>query len=333
MSIQSVPGSSSGSTLVSLTMAHSNTHTEPVIVTNIALHPGHSRHEPYFSGDRSMPGGHESITDMSKYVKWGYAPHTEPKLPFVLKQHEAFATVLSIEAGEDLRSRLFYSPVSVTAMIGREDHEEGADDTTNTGVVVVVSADAAWETGRIAVEPANAFRIDMSLDDSSCYVGAPLVVTLKVLNLGTETRDLMLLIAKDDESRSHSTHKGTGIQSPRSSISGSNAAALQLQSPKANTVNAAVVAESGGYVFGVWGLSGDDDGTTRHNRDHELLAVDAALLIGEVKGQHSVDAELRFVPLREGTLDVPNLKLYDKIEGKWYNCNHMLKIVAANKGE
>lgn len=95
--------------------------------------------------------------------------------------------------------------------------------------------------------------------------------------------------------------------------------------------NTAVVSEVNGYTFGVWGLAGDDDGTTRHHRDHELLAVDAALLLGEVKGQHSIEAELRFVPLREGTLDVPNLKLYDKRGGRWYNCVHTLKIVAAAK--
>jgi hypothetical protein len=93
----------------------------------------------------------------------------------------------------------------------------------------------------------------------------------------------------------------------------------------------AVVSEVNGYTFGVWGLSHGDDGTTRHHRDHELLAVDAALLLGEVKGQHSIEAELRFVPLREGTLDVPNLKLYDKRAARWYNCVHTLKIVAAAK--
>ena len=60
---------------------------------------------------------------------------------------------------------------------------------------------------------------------------------------------------------------------------------------------------------------------------------DAALLLGEVKGQHSIEAELRFVPLTEGTLDVPNLKLYDKRGMKWYNCVHTLKIVAASKEE
>jgi hypothetical protein len=123
----------------------------------------------------------------------------------------------------------------------------------------------------------------------------------------------MLLMAKDEEK------------------AGSITAASM--SNKQGSVNTAVVSEVNGYTFGVWGLSGDDDGTTRHNRDSELLAVDAALLLGEVKGQHSVDAELRFVPLREGTLDVPNLKLYDKTEGKWYNCMHMLKIVVAAKSE
>ena len=238
------------------------------------------------------------VIDMSQYVKWGFVGGTEPNLPLTIKRHEAYSTVLTIDAGEDLRSRSFFSPISVTAAV-------------DSGSSVVESADAQWTTGRVAVEPADAFRIDLSLQQSSaCYVGAPLVVALRVLNLSTETRDLMLLMAKDDET--------------------SNAS---LATPKHGSVNTAIVSEVNGYTFGVWGLSSDDDGTIRHNRDHELLAVDAALLLGEVKAQHSVDAELRFVPLREGTLDVPNLKLYDKTEGKWYNCMHMLKIVAAAKAE
>jgi hypothetical protein len=219
-----------------------------------------------------------------------------------LHPHEAYSTVLTIEAGEDLRSRAFFSPISVTAVV--------------LDVSVVETTSTQWTTGRIAVEPADAFRIDLSLQQQpgeACHVGAPLVVSLKVLNLSTETRDLMLLMAKDEEK------------------AGSITAASM--SNKQGSVNTAVVSEVNGYTFGVWGLSGDDDGTTRHNRDSELLAVDAALLLGEVKGQHSVDAELRFVPLREGTLDVPNLKLYDKTEGKWYNCMHMLKIVVAAKSE
>ena len=97
---------------------------------------------------------------------------------------------------------------------------------------------------------------------------------------------------------------------------------------KDEAVNSAVVSEINGYTFGVWGISGQDDGTVRLNRDHELLAVDGALLLGELLGQHAIDAELRFVPLREGRLKVPNWKLYDKATGKWYTCVHNLCVVA-----
>ena len=45
IAIHSVPGPTVGSTFVSLTIRHSNTHAEPVSITNIALHPGHSRQE------------------------------------------------------------------------------------------------------------------------------------------------------------------------------------------------------------------------------------------------------------------------------------------------
>mmetsp|Transcript_7831 Transcript_7831/g.11958 ORF Transcript_7831/g.11958 Transcript_7831/m.11958 type:complete len:716 (+) Transcript_7831:47-2194(+) len=370
VSVQTVNGSSCGSTLVQIKIQHSNTHAEPVTITNIAMHPGHSREDvsmTHMSGapphkDRSMPGGQYYVTDMSKFVQWGYAPRTEPKLPLTLQPHDAYSTVLIIDAGEDLRSRFFVSPISVTAVVGK--HHYGATPTTTEEedtpgnnrrfkkTSVVVAADTPWTTGRVAVEPADAFRVDMSINQSECYVGAPLVVSLRVLNLSQETRDLMLLMAKDAEKDSQQNHHhyqnnnnyaggggGSNMSSTRS-VGGNNGGAgngttmmhTNSATPqKSGSVNTAVVSEVNGYTFGVWGLSGDDDGTTRHNRDHELLAVDAALLLGEVKGQHSVDAELRFVPLREGTLDVPNLKLYDKMNGKWYNCVHMLKIVAATK--
>jgi hypothetical protein len=71
------------------------------------------------------------------------------------------------------------------------------------------------------------------------------------------------------------------------------------------------------------------DGTIWHKRDNELLAVDSALLLGEVKSQQAVDAQIRFVPLKEGTLRIPDFKLYDKKEGRWYNCPHKLRVVAA----
>jgi hypothetical protein len=166
-----------------------------------------------------------------------------------------------------------------------------------------------------------------------------------------EPRDLMLLMAKDGEGRKNELQwerpvEGRRARTKQRSVEHADATRGttlrnrtnelyhqgDVSSTKENQLfSTAVVSEVNGYTFGVWGLSGDDDGTTRHHRDHELLAVDAALLLGEVKGQHSIEAELRFVPLREGTLDVPNLKLYDKRGAKWYNCVHTLKIVAAAK--
>jgi len=97
---------------------------------------------------------------------------------------------------------------------------------------------------------------------------------------------------------------------------------------KEEAVNAAVVSEANGYTFGVWGISAGDNGTVQLNRDHELLAIDTALVLGDLQGQHAVDAELRFVPLRSGRLKVPNFKLYDKAANRWYNYAHDFCIIA-----
>jgi hypothetical protein len=254
-----------------------------------------------------MLSGSNAVIDMTRHVRWTYAQGTAPTLPITLLPYEAINTVIQIDAGEDLRSRTFLSPVAVTAVV--------LDNNNHFSTASVITADAVWTTERVAVVPADALRVDLTLRDSRYKVGAPLVISIRVLNLSNEDRNLMLLMAKDERNNGDTSSSNRGLGS-RSSTRG-------------YAVNTAVVSEVNGYTFGVWGLSGDDDGTTRQNRDHELLAVDAALLLGDVKGQHSVEAELRFVPLREGTLDVPNLKLYDKAHGKWYNCIHCLKIIAA----
>ena len=404
----------SGATLVSVIVSHSNQHDEDVTVTNLAIHPGHSR--PWnpqmaaaefqrqqgrgLSSGRSRSGnsvasnslasstgsrasvvedatvspsgshlhntsilaGHNAVLDLSTSARWGYAPGTAPPLPLILKPRESVATVLQIDAGENLRTRGYISPVAVTAVVGAKESDAGdaGGATAASGelvdpiktlavpvqVPVMVSTDARWTTARLAVEPADAFRVDLSLvgSASTCKVGAPVVVSLRVMNLSSETKDLMLLMAKDEESSRDKDGGGLGFggfsrryrKNPHGSSSASvqsfvTAGSVPLVGGRPSTshgVNTAVVSEVNGYTFGVWGLSGDDDGTSRHNRDHELLAVDAALLLGEVKAQHAIEAELRFVPLREGTLDVPNLKLYDKLGGRWYNTIHLLKLVA-----
>jgi hypothetical protein len=295
ISIKSVASSFNGSTFVSLKMMHSNTHAEPVTITNIALHPGHSRQDALFLKDRSMPGGERSVVDLSRHVQWGYAPQTEPQLPLTLQPHDAHTTVIIVNATDDLRSRTFASPISVTAVVGVEKNDASRHPS------VVVAADALWSTRHVVVKPSDAFRIDVSLQENSCCVRVPFTVSLRVLNLGEKTRDLMLIMAKEDEDET-------------------------------STPDVPSVAEVNGYSFGVWGLSGcdaDDKGTVWHKRDNELLAIDSALLLGEVKSQQTVDAQIRFVPLKEGTLRIPDFKLYDKKEGRWYNCPHKLRVVAA----
>ncbi|KAL3791053.1 hypothetical protein ACHAW5_002830 [Stephanodiscus triporus] len=236
---------------------------------------------------KSMQGGELSVIDMSRRVRWGYAPGSAPDLPLVLGPHEAFATVMQIDAGEDVRSRAFLSPISVNATIG------------DGGERIMVAADARWTSSRVGVENSDAFRVDMSLRGglaTACRVGAPLVVSLRVLNLSMEPRDLMLLMAKDGEGRESGLRwerpaaEGRRIRRTGRVDGGGGIRKLLHQNLKdpsrakeSHRFNTAVVSEVNGYTFGVWGLSGDDDGTTRHHRDHELLAVDAALLLGEVK--------------------------------------------------
>jgi hypothetical protein len=376
LTVREVSGAraASGSTLVEITVAHcTRWHKEKVTVTGIAFHPGQSRlwesnfdhsDEDHFDRDdssvdgpisqtsrnsdgakgKSMQGGELSVVDMSRRCRWGFLPGSAPELPLELGPHEAYSTVIQIDAGEDVRSRVFNSPVTVNAMIGNCSSPTSSNINDGTKRVMV-TADARWTSSRVGVENSDAFRLDMYLRGGleTVCVGAPIVVSLRVLNLSMEPRDLMLLMAKDGEGRNSGLQWERPADESRNRIGSqkmrtrtmlhnrANPSNMALPSKDNRSFNTAVVSEVNGYTFGVWGLAGDDDGTTRHHRDHELLAVDAALLLGEVKGQHSIEAELRFVPLREGTLDVPNLKLYDKRGGRWYNCVHTLKIVAAAK--
>jgi hypothetical protein len=208
-------------------------------------------------------------------------------------------------------SRSFVSPLSVTGFVGHDIlTPESISSADPEPCRVVVAGDAHWTTELVAVEPVDAFRIHMSVGRTVTRRGDPVIVKLRIFNLSMEARNLMLLVAKDEASN-HSTSKAMTL--------------------KEESANAAVVSEADGYTFGVWGISGDDDGTVRLNRDYELLAIDAALVLGTVEGQHAVDAELRFFPLQLGRLKVPNWKLYDKSSGRWYKCSHNLSMVAVEK--
>ena len=232
--------------------------------------------------------------NMTNAVQWRFAPQTELRLPLTLHPYEAYSTVLVMTGVEDMRSRNFVSPVSVTGVVGRLTGP-------SSRCRVVVAAAAHWSTELAAIEPADAFRLEINVESSEVKLGQEMVVNVRVFNLSLEPRDLMLLMSKE---------------------------ARDDVSESAELVNSAVVSEMNGYTFGVWGITGEDNGTVRLNRDHSLLAVDGALMIGDVPGQHAIDTQLRFVPLRQGCLQLPNWRLYDKSSGKWYTCTHSMKIVA-----
>ena len=170
-----------------------------------------------------------------------------------------------------------------------EEEAELMDSDTDRGEEgIVVAADACWTSGRVGVENSDAFCVYMSLrgDPPSWVVGAPLVVSLRVLNLSMEPQDLMLLMDKDGEGEKDDsglqwerTMRGTGGRGRGEDVKMVHQHSKAVQRPKENhRFNTAVVYEVNGYTFGVWGFSGGDDGTTHHHRDHKLLAVDAAIV-------------------------------------------------------
>lgn len=265
VAVRSLPGPAMGQTFLGLTMAHSNTHSQPVTITSINLHASHTGQEI----DKGL-----TVTDMSNNVQWAYAPKSDPQLPLTILPKETFATILSVHANEDSLVRRCVCPLSITAVVGKNS--------------IVAVTEATWTTSRSAVEPADSFRVDMSLGDTAEYiVGAPLQVNIEITNLSTESRQLMLIVESE---------------TPKKSV---------------------VVSEKGGYKFGLWGMPSNSG----LEYDQALLAVDAALLLGEVKGQSSTRAKLRVIPLQEGTLSIPNFKLVDSRTGKRYNCIHKLQAV------
>lgn len=277
IAVRSILGPTMGETFLALKIGHSNTHQQDLTITSIALHPGVARQLGKEDEDahKSVSSPLNGVTDMSNYVKWGFADQSDLKLPLLLKQNEAFSTILTVDASEDSFSRRCCCPLSITVSFGNNDHRHH----------IVAAADAIWMTSRAALEPAESFRVAMNLQDGGeCIVGAPMTVNVEISNLSAEAHQLMLLIDNHNNGRWM------------------------------------IASEMEGYKFGVGGPDGERD----------LLAVDAALLLGEVKGHSSTSAKLRVIPLREGTLSIPNFKLVDSRTGTRYSCEHRLQAVAVS---
>lgn len=288
ISVASVPHELMGQTFVSLTMRHSNTHSENLTITNIALHPGHAVE----TLEKVSGGADPIVTDMSKVVKWMFAPDCDPNLPLEVGPYEAFSTVLLIDASEDRRARTFNAPISVTAVIGSSDG--------SVIYPIVAVSEAQWTTSRAPIDPSDSFRIDMKVGYGEATVGSPFTIFLELQNLSAEGRDVMILVDQND-----------------SIVAGEE---------KGRAGKSVVVSEQAGDKFGIWGLLDDNKAGAGVSADRELLTLDVALLVGELKPKASCLAELRFIPLICGTVGIPNLKLVDRKRGKWYSASHHLRV-------
>jgi hypothetical protein len=256
-----------------------------------------------------------------------YAPECEPEFPIVLRPHEAVSTILVIDALDDRRSsRTFTSPLSVTAVVGdsaRGDGGAGAGGAASDAhprrrtppFTVVAGSEVTWTSSRAPVEPSDAFRVDLSIlegDDGSSgsseasprgiRVGSVFRVQLEISNLSSDARDVVVQVeghsaATKDDSRAAAT----------------------------------AVSEKDGRKFSVGGLAvpseNDPDRREAHGSSSGLLMVDGAIRVGEIKGSATTVARLRLVPLRSGTLRVPNLELLDRRRGnKRYDAPHNLRV-------
>ena len=69
ITVKSTSGLTQGATLVSLTICHSNSHPEPLTITSIDLHPGHSRQDSSRQNkqSRSTPRGQYSVSKFAAY--------------------------------------------------------------------------------------------------------------------------------------------------------------------------------------------------------------------------------------------------------------------------
>ena len=305
---RSMNGPTMGETWIALNISHSNTHSSPVTITNITLHPAFSEAETKDSTTDESPGASPDVTDMSQNVHWRFLHESsaaqngngELKFPKVLHPNEAFSTVLYLTAYEDNVSRMFSCPISVTATI-QEGSEDDLHQSQGTEIVSVVNGD--WTSAKRPISPSDSFNVEFTLPDpETVVVGGMFSLTLSVYNLGEERRDLYVKVSPDEYTQNAESVKKTLNDS------------LEFQCPDLETMLAV-------------------QNNTPQIGNKQLLAVDDSCLVGTVNHLERAEVKLRFIPLRTGALPFPNFVLVSSSGNKegspsTHRCVHNLEVVA-----
>jgi hypothetical protein len=252
-----------------------------------------------------------AVTDMSHSVKWGFLDaSTDPQLPLTLHPNGAHSTVLTMDAVSNVddatkASRRYCCELSVMATLGGNRNMKSV--LYGRSLQLFATAEVNWTTRPVAMEPANALRVVLSLNpcdgtNSTCtseqsstespviaIVGKPFTVDLDITNLSDESCQLELVVETkhvDDKDRWKVRSDCEGRQ-------------FWLGSPEVGLIH------------------------------QELLAMDTSIFLEELHGHASTKAMLRLMPLRRGTLAIPNFQLVDSRAGKRYYCDHRLQVVVA----
>jgi hypothetical protein len=330
LQVRSIPGPNPGCTFLAVTIRHSNTHAHNLTITNMAVHPRATRLLPATQQSRlleatasaegmtstiAVPRQYSpvasTVTDMSHSVKWGFLDaSTSPQLPLTLPPNGAHSTVLTMDAVSNVddaaeASRRYCCELSVMATL--DGNRNKTSVLYGRSLQLFATAGVNWTTRPVAMEPANALRLNLSLNpydgtNSTCtsekpstespviaIVGKPFTVDLDITNLSDQSCQLELVVETkhvDDKDRWEVSSDCEGLQ-------------FGIGSPEVGLIH------------------------------QELLAMDTSIFIEELHAHASTKAMFRIMPLRQGTLTIPNFQLLDRRAGKRYHCDHRLQVVVA----
>jgi hypothetical protein len=297
--VRCIPGPRPGYTFLAVVIRHSNTHTHDLTITSMALHPRATRMVPSVSTSppsterKEVQNATISTLDMSQSVKWGFVdPSTDPQLPLKLQRNETYSTVMFVDA---------ISHDGDATEVGRLyccsfSVTAALGKVQERGKHIMASTNTDWSTRRSAVEPADSFRVTVAMNEDATGVAGDHVAAV----VGTP---LVL----------HVDIANLSVEARRIKLDVESCGGMDQWK---------VYSDSDGCKFG---LVDANVGVV----DQELVAMDSALLLGEIAGRASTRAKLRLIPLREGTLCIPNINLVDEQTGRRYVCVHRLEAVVA----
>jgi hypothetical protein len=81
--------------------------------------------------------------------------------------------------------------------------------------------------------------------------------------------------------------------------------------------------------FSILGM-GDQGEKKSHEVRNDLLEVDEALPLAEIRSRESAETEVRFIALHEGTLRIPSFEIRYMNSNRSFRCAHNVQVVVVS---